>query len=384
MSFFKEISVLFITLLFIFIIINSLFAYSLNDYNKNINDIFGLLALLRFPIFSFAVFWVLKKINKNQIKKIKLSYLIIFLLVCLDIGIQYIFGKDIFGFVPGMCSKFDCERYSGPFGEELIAGTYLYIFGSVAIIFLLDKKMIISLLILIINLFFTLLTGDRSPFIGLLIFVFIGLFSFKIKKYLKFFITIFVCIMLYLTINSFSHLKERYFNFSKYSFFSNKTSLITKSDNKKNIIIEKFQENPWGKHYILAYEIFKDNIFFGTGYKTFRIVCGKYIDPNFEASHYKSCSTHPHNFYLEIISEQGLIGINLLLIFLGVIFYNLKFCYNNKNSLLKNKFVLITILFLSIYFPFKPSGSFYTTWNTSLIFFCYGFYLYYLNLIKRK
>ena len=44
LSFFKEISVLFITLLFIFIIINSLFAYSLNDYNKNINDIFGLLA----------------------------------------------------------------------------------------------------------------------------------------------------------------------------------------------------------------------------------------------------------------------------------------------------------------------------------------------------
>jgi|694.fasta_scaffold48192_4 O-antigen ligase len=384
LSFFKEISVLSVILLFIFIIINSLFAYNLIDYNKNIEDIFGLLALLRFPIFSIAVFWVLSKINKSQIKIIKLSYLIIFLLVCLDIGIQYIFRKDIFGFVPGMCSKFDCERYSGPFGEELIAGTYLYIFGSVVIILLLDKKMIISLFILIINLFFTLLTGDRSPFLGLLIFVFIGLFFFKIKKNLKFFITIFLCVMLSLSIDRFSHLKDRYYNFSKYSFFQNKSSEVFKSNNKKNAILEKVQENPWGKHYILAFKIFKDNPFFGTGYKTFRTVCKKYTDPNFEESLYKSCSTHPHNFYLEIISEQGLIGISLFLIFLSIIFYNLKFCYKHKNLLQKKKFILITILFLSIYFPFKPSGSFYTTWNTSLIFFCYGFYLYYLNIIKRR
>jgi len=187
-----------------------------------------------------------------------------------------------------------------------------------------------------------------------------------------------------LSIDRFSHLKDRYYNFSKYSFFQNKSSEVFKSNNKKNAILEKVQENPWGKHYILAFKIFKDNPFFGTGYKTFRTVCKKYTDPNFEESLYKSCSTHPHNFYLEIISEQGLIGISLFLIFLSIIFYNLKFCYKHKNLLQKKKFILITILFLSIYFPFKPSGSFYTTWNTSLIFFCYGFYLYYLNIIKRR
>jgi O-antigen ligase len=383
-NFFKEKSVLFIFLLFIYIIVNGIFFSLLEIPDKRINYLLNLFGLIRFPIFSIAVCCIITKINRNQLKKIKLSYLITFLIVCLDIGIQYLLGKSILGFPPGMCFELSCERFSGPFGEELIAGTYLYIIGSLLIILFLKKEIIFSIFIILITLFFILLTGDRSPFLGFLLFILTGIIILKIKKKIKILIGILIFFITLFTIINFNHLKERYFNFINYSFFSFKNLEIKKNTEHQANFINRTEENPWIKHYNLAYKIFKDNPFFGSGYKTFRVICKEYVDPNFEKSQYKSCSSHPHNFFLEILSEQGLVGLSLFLIFLALIVYNFKFCINKKNTLISKKFIMITIFFLSIYFPFKPSGSFYTTWNSSLIFFIYGFYLYYLNSIKRR
>ena len=82
--------------------------------------------------------------------------------------------------------------------------------------------------------------------------------------------------------------------------------------------------SPWGAHYVTAYDIYKENKFFGSGYRTFREVCSprneEYLNQkyNLNISIDSGCSTHPHNIYFEVISELGLFGIILFTLMLYV------------------------------------------------------------------
>ena len=56
-------------------------------------------------------------------------------------------------------------------------------------------------------------------------------------------------------------------------------------------------------HYKTAIAIFKDKKIFGAGVKSFRHVC-KNLKYNPQG-----CATHPHNTFLQFLSELGLLGI---------------------------------------------------------------------------
>ena len=83
-----------------------------------------------------------------------------------------------------------------------------------------------------------------------------------------------------------------------------------------------------------------------------------------------SCSNHPHNYYLELLSETGIIGTGLMVIFFLILlkdsFYYLK-KYNQENDIEINLLIPIIIaLFLEMW-PLKTTGSFFTTWNATFI-----------------
>ena len=70
------------------------------------------------------------------------------------------------------------------------------------------------------------------------------------------------------------------------------------------------------------YYIFNDKKIIGSGAKTFRVECKneKYNDIN-SARAKSRCATHPHNMYLEIISETGIIGLMFFIYFIYRIFF---------------------------------------------------------------
>ena len=124
--------------------------------------------------------------------KKKLSTLNIFLFiwfcvlfVCIDINFQYYFGKDIFGL-----KEYD-RRLSGPFGDELIAGSlfkdflflsflYIYFFKTIKIfkiLFLFTCNIILA----------AFLSGNRMPIVTLFLYF---LNYFFINKHRKSFILI--------------------------------------------------------------------------------------------------------------------------------------------------------------------------------------------------
>ena len=57
---------------------------------------------------------------------------------------------------------------------------------------------------------------------------------------------------------------------------------------------------------------FKDNKIFGKGPKIYRYICD---DPKFRINTW-SCSTHPHNYYIQILAELGILGF----LFVGIFY----------------------------------------------------------------
>ena len=90
------------------------------------------------------------------------------------------------------------------------------------------------------------------------------------------------------------------------------------------------------------------------------------------------CSTHPHNYYLEILSEGGIVGAILLITFFIIL---LKKSISNqlekKYPINPQKYLLIPIIlvfFLEIW-PLRSTGSFFTTWNATFFWLIAGILL---------
>ena len=105
------------------------------------------------------------------------------------------------------------------------------------------------------------------------------------------------------------------------------TNYAYQSDNKKDnvFIFEKgyanFMNNThWGMHYKTAAKMFTEKPISGHGFKQFRIKCKNYSflfdqDQLNRAGIQDGCSSHPHHYILEILSEQGLFGLIIFLFF---------------------------------------------------------------------
>ena len=114
----------------------------------------------------------------------------------------------------------------------------------------------------------------------------------------------------------------------------------------------------------------KRNPIIGGGIRSFRTFDG-------------GCATHPHNYYLEIISDLGVVGMIIILI---LIFTLIKKISINKIFLLRetNNFSNVEILpflliFICEFFPLRSSGSFFSTSNAVIIFIILAVLVSFLN-----
>jgi len=91
------------------------------------------------------------------------------------------------------------------------------------------------------------------------------------------------------------------------------------------------------------------------------------------------CSTHPHQIYIEFLSEHGLLGSLILLsIILFSIFRNFKIMISSKNLIQIGSFSYL----LSTFLPLLPSGSFFSDFNATL--FWLNFSIFYASNSKSN
>ena len=298
------------------------------------------------------------------------------IIVAIDVTIQFIFKSNILGY-PIINNK-----PSSFFKSENIAGGYIQKFILFFIFLLSIKKRekinCLNLIIFFSIIFFIsiILTGNKMP--AILFFISIILFILLEKKIKQLLLT---SVILSLIIFSFTKIiiNER-LHIELRNFFSESIIIIAKAP--KLFLYNKMDdEYSWKTGYLIHFnsgiQQWKQNKIFGAGLKSFRINC-TYKDN-------QTCNTHPHNYFIELLVETGLLG-TILIYFVFIMgcknFFNFYFHEKNINSKLTSIvfFLLIFIEFL----PIRSSGSFFSTHNATFIFLILPLFLNIRNIKKLK
>ena len=302
-----------------------------------------------------------------DLKYFFISCFLFSIFVSFDIFYQLTFGKDIFGF------EATGRKLSGPFNDELIAGSYLQRFSLFSfflfpIFFNTETKKIVKFLIPLLFLVFIsaiIISGNRMP---LVLFILgmsaLLIFQKETRKYIPIFVVIFsLAFLLIYKSNSTVRLNFKNFYYQIDSVI--KTSILKKTE-KNNPFSD------YSKQFGSFYDTWLMNKYIGGGIKSFRYYC--HTRPNIDKNSKFICNMHPHNYYLEILTETGVIGF---LIITSIIFITLYISFFKKYftaSKLKNNHIITPFIFLFLIeiFPIKSTGSFFTTANATFIFLIIG------------
>ena len=362
-----------IILFFSYILLNGIINNFFN-FPDNSNNNFILVKSILFMRF-LLLYFTLKYLIRNEIidlKKIFIFYSIIVLFVCVDIIIQYIFGYDLFGF------EATARRFSGPFGDELVSGAFIqrfFIFPLFALILFskikkgqfLDFSFFLIIILSAVGIF---LSGNRVPL--LLFIIMITIFFFfqpKIRKAVMYVVVLF-SLTFVIVLNSNINFKNHY------------SSLIIESGKITNYIKLKVTgKSLLGLKSIYIKEIesgiltWQENKVFGGGIKSFYVHCVN-INPNdWTLFGGVNCNQHPHNYYLEAAAALGIVGLIIFLLLIGsIIFSSYKESVSNRDDSAYKKLIFpFLILFIIEIFPFKTTGSLFTTGNATYLFFIIAF-----------
>ena len=366
----------------------------LQNIELEVNPILKSFMLLRFSLLIFVIDTLF--FNKIlDLKKFFLSSLICTSFVSIDIIIKYIAGVDIFG------NKNFATWNSGPFGDELIAGTYLknFSFFSFFYIFLIYKnenlKKPLLIFIIALNLIAAVLAGNRMPMILFLFGCFIIILLVKnFRLVMSTSLLIFFSVFILISSND-ANLKQNYARFLGDISILNLIKIEdwvgnapkTQTAEEENLFYEDEMEKPSQPRDIVflrisghfrvfqtAIEMWKERPLTGFGLKSFRIKCWDILEKDnikrkvTKKPQYLSCGHHPHNYYLEFLSEAGIIGTCLLLGFFLILFKDSFYYLRKFNKQMNAEMCLlipVIILFFLEIWPIRSSGSFFTTWGAT-------------------
>ena len=373
-KYFKQKWFLSLLLLYIVFLISSVSS----EYTEKI--ILKNLSLIRYPILILSIQYFIKIYKKNNLFLFLIFFITLF--VAFDSLVQYYFGFNLLGNTIDL-TDINRKRLTGVFGDEQIVGSFIVKLLCPAILgsFLVFKKnYLTSFVFFIFMIFIILVSQERMPFItSLLIFFIIGLVVLYQRKF-RLFITYsaLTLIILTTTLIGDTSLKKRYLSlFSTGSGIvkptfddSGNKKIITKISDLLNVEIS-FKDSMWGAHFLTTIEILKNNPIIGSGTRSFRYECQKkeYEKIDSYASKYR-CSTHPHNIYLEIFSENGFIGGFYFVIILLFFYYNqIKICIRTKNI---NHTFAVLGLFANLW-PIASMGSVYASMNIIIYSILFGY-----------
>jgi O-antigen ligase len=359
--YYKKISIFFF-LFYVFLVFSSI----ISEYV--FNSIKSTAFYIRYGILILSIWYLL-----DHYKKFKFIFFYFLLLTLLSVIIYSFLQILVFH------NAVQADRISGLFGEELVQGSFLLRIVPIFIIFyfynlinLTNIYRFIFFFILISTFVLIILSGERATIFLMFVGIFLSVFFLRTGVLKTLLLITFVFFIFFLTIKLHPKSEARIIHMTYNQIFAEKNSL----NNSQTYLFSEGHQN----HFKTAILIFKKNYLTGVGVRNFRLECTKSIYDDVGRYH---CTTHPHNTYLQFLSETGLLGSSFILsfvIFIAIkLFKFLKIVYSNKkkkNNPLAISFVIICINF----FPFVTTGSFFNNWLSILYSIPIAILLYELNL----
>ncbi len=354
--------------------------YFENIQNYDFSIIIKTFLFLRYMLLYFSIRLMIEK-DLIKYKFLFYSFASLSFFVSIDIIFQFFYGKDFFG----LTSPYD-NKITGPFYTEAIAGgfiqkfSFFLFFGFMLLVKIKDSRVKILLLtaLFFITILSIILSGNRMSLLLFLLGIFLVFISNKsLKKYI-FHILLYTFLISLVTLNTSKNLKNYY-----YSFYENSKNILTVYSYR---IIGLENDLPYSEKHGYLHEFesgvstWELNKYIGGGLKSFRHNCPKRKIASVNVR--TTCNMHPHNYYLEILTDLGIAGI---IIFLPIIILVIKKSYNLlRNEQFKYIFSPFFYIFVVEIFPIRASGSFFTTNNAIIIFFLLGVIIAFHSKFQKK
>ena len=276
------------------------------------------IAYIRWPLFAAALaYWVLNN-EKNQ-RNLLISLLFVSFIIMADTSLQYFTGQDLLGHTTPIPTRLT-GPYSRPIpGIMLLRVLFITIFAAIILPPLSDAKYRVKYILsmLFIGFVFMFITGERMALIlfgaGSIVVTFGLLLTAKIKLFKLITSLLFI-------IGLFSILFIIAPDTTDRSIFS----IAIKLNN--------FTHSDYGVVFRAAYIAWQENIIFGSGYHTYKTVCENLGVLAILGKEWGMQCSHPHNLYLQIAAETGLVGLFTFSLSILSIYYHAIYAFIKTNQ----------------------------------------------------
>jgi len=235
------------------------------------------------------------------------------------------------------------SRLSWPY-DDLVPGNYLAKVGLPVIVFLTTlslslkgSKSLLSGGFCLLAIGMTMMTGERINFLIALFAALLAVFVWERSWIKRFSYMILVSVIPISIFALFPAIYDRFV----VSFFNQ---------------LPLYKGGPYYDAMAPAWLIFEQFPTFGIGPGNFRYLCADLIQPGLGYP----CYNHPHNFYLQILSETGSLGLISAVVFIGSIILK---CFWASTTNQHALYSVAWVIPFALFWPIRSSADFFGQWN---------------------
>ncbi len=307
---------------------------------------------IRFILFAIALeSWILRHERWRNLL-LKIGFFSISFLAA-DAILQYSTGSDLFG-----RPIFGDNRLTASYGKPIVGITIAWLFMPFLLGYIDNKKFIQAFGFGVLSLTAVLLSGERMALMFSLLSLIMVIFL--VQRLRK----VGAIVMLVFAVGIIGLM------YAKPSLYDRQVKSTIK-------VISNVPDSPYGVIWRSAIDITKAHPIIGIGMGNFRVVCpdSQYGLDDAKGLGYSRCATHPHNIYLEWLTEGGLIAISGFI--LAMFFVSKRLIINLAAN--RNNYVFIG-LFVTLamrLWPIASTTSFFHGWSAIPFWLVLGWGLVY-------